>query len=261
QAPLMFCTVLRKHISSAVIESIEQDDLERIVYFKLRAIDEIGDTSYKYLILELMGRHSNLLLVNEEQTKIIDSLKHVSGSQNRYRTILPVFDYVSPPAQDKLNPLIIAGDDFIKKLDFNAGKLDRQLVDKFSGFSPFFTKEIVNQSTLGSTDSLKESFLTFMQRINNHTFTPTIFKVEREDFHVFSLSYVAGDKITFDSTNEMLDHFFSGKAERDRVKQQAQDLRRFLTNEIKKNERKLNIHYKTLEKAKKAHKYQHYGEL
>src|SRR5699024_10654265 len=183
QAPLMFCTVLRKHISSAVIESIEQDDLERIVYFKLRAIDEIGDTSYKYLILELMGRHSNLLLVNEEQTKIIDSLKHDSGSQNRYRTILPGFDYVSPPAQDKLNPLIIAGDDFIKKLEFNAGKLDRQLVDKFSGFSPFFTKEIVNQSTLGSTDSLKESFLTFMQRINNHTFTPTIFKGEREDFH------------------------------------------------------------------------------
>lgn len=259
--PLMFCTVLRKHLSNAVLEVIEQDGLERVITFKLRAIDEIGDISYKFLVLELMGRHSNLLLLNEDKSKIIDSLKHVSAGQNRYRTILPGFKYVAPPKQDKENPLTVSSEDMIKKLDFNAGKLDRQLVIHFSGLSPFFTKEIIHRSKLGSTTSLKAEFDSLMEQIRSNQFEPTIFISDREDFHVLNLSYLLGERKHFKTANEMLDRFFSGKAERDRVKQRAHDLRRFLTNELKKNERKLKIHEKTLKKAEKADKYQHYGEL
>lgn len=261
QEPPMFCMLLRKHLSGAIVESIEQTTLERVITFHVRSVDEIGDASSKSLVLELMGRHSNVLLLNENKEHIIDSLKHVPSLQNRYRTILPGQKYIEPPAQDKLDPLKISGDDFIRKLDFNAGKLDQQIVKILLGISPFIAREIVARAALGSVDVYKEKFIEMRDQINDCIYEPTIYYDNKEDFHVIPITSLTGKKESFSTTNEMLDQFYSGKAERDRVKQQSKDLYRFIKNELDKNIRKLKIHKKSIQKAKNADQYQRYGEL
>lgn len=260
--PPMFCMVLRKHLTSSTLEQIEQNELERMITFKLKARDEIGDLSYKYLMVELMGKHSNVILLDEDQNKVIDSLKHVPSFQNRHRTILPGSEYKLPPAQHKENPLSIDGDRFIKKIDFNSGKIDRQIVQAFTGISPLLSKEIVHRAYLGSEEAYKQAFLQVQNMIKQKQYTPTIYFDQKEIFHVVPITFIKTEnKQIFDTTNEMLDHFYSDKAERDRVKQQTKDLQRFLKNELKKNERKQLIHERTIKKSNKATTYQKYGEL
>lgn len=257
----MFCMVLRKHLSGAILEAIEQDGMERIVTFSIKTRNEIGDISYKKLIIELMGKHSNLMVVDNEKGHIIDSLKHITMAQNRHRTVLPGSIYVLPPQQDKLNPLEVDGETFIRKLDFNAGKLDSQIVRLFVGFSPFIAKELLNRASLGTNEKFLEEFLKLQEQITDNRYQPTIYRGEKEEFHVIEVNAPHGDKEYFPTTNQMLDSFYSGKAERDRVKQQAKDLYRFIQNERDKNERKLKKHARTLIKAESADKYQKLGEL
>ncbi|MBS3680109.1 NFACT family protein [Ornithinibacillus massiliensis] len=257
----MFCMVLRKHLSGAILEAIEQDGMERIVTFSIKTRNEIGDISYKKLVIELMGKHSNLMLVDNEKGHIIDSLKHITMAQNRYRTVLPGSVYVLPPQQDKLNPLEVDGETFIRKLDFNAGKLDSQIVRLFVGFSPFIAKELLNRASLGTNEKFMEEFLKLQEQIADNRYQPVIYRGSKEEFHVIEMNDFQGDKEYFSTTNQMLDTFYSGKAERDRVKQQAKDLYRFIQNERDKNERKLKKHARTLKKAESADKYQKLGEL
>lgn len=257
----MFCMVLRKHLSGAILETIEQNGMERIITFTIKTRNEIGDISYKKLIIELMGKHSNLMLVDNEKGHIIDSLKHVTIAQNRHRTVLPGSNYVSPPNQDKLNPLEVDGETVIRKLDFNAGKLDSQLVQLLVGFSPFIAKELVKRAKLGTNELYMEKFTELQEEIKHHQYTPAIYRDKKEDFHVLRISSFQGETEAFPTTNQMLDSFYSGKAERDRVKQQAKDLYRFIQNERDKNERKLKKHARTLKKAESAETYQKLGEL
>ncbi|MFD2044043.1 NFACT family protein [Ornithinibacillus salinisoli] len=259
--PPMFCMVLRKHLSGSTIESVEQKGMERIVTFTIKTRNEIGDITNKKLVIELMGKHSNVMLIDEEKGKIIDSLKHVSMAQNRYRTILPGAEYIVPPQQNKLNPLEIDEDTFIRKLDFNAGKLDRQIVSLLVGVSPFIAEELIKNAQLGSTEVYKQIFVDFQNQLKNKDYYPAIYIHQKEDFHVLPITTSIGDVNEFASTNEMLDHFYSGKAERDRVKQQAKDLYRFIKNEQDKNKRKLKKHQKTLQKAEDAEAFQRKGEL
>lgn len=262
ETPPMFCMHLRKYLLGGFIRAIEQDGLERIVTFTIQARDEIGDETIKYLILELMGRHSNILIVDENKDFIIDCIKHISPAQNRYRTLLPGQTYIAPPPQNKLNPLETDGDEFLKQLDFNGGRLEQQIVRNFTGISPFLAREIVARAHLGDMQQYKEQFTIFQSKIVNHEYEPAIYHDEnREDFHVFPITAQNFDKQGYPTTQEMLDHFFSGKAERDRVKQQANDLQRLIKNELKKSERKLIIHEKTIQQAKRADKYQRLGEL
>ncbi len=259
--PPMFCMVLRKHLGGSAVQSIEQDGMERIIRITFHTRNEIGDESEKQLIIELMGKHSNIILINKDNQIIIDSMKHISLSQNRYRTVLPGSEYISPPTQNKLNTLEISGEDLLRRLDFNAGKIDQQLVHNLVGFSPFIAKEIVHRANLGAAAVYQEKFEEVNQFIKLNKFEPAIYRGKKEDFHVIEISANKEEKITFQSVNEMLDTFYSGKAERDRVKQQAKDLSRFIKNEINKNERKLKKHQQTLKKAANAKHYQKYGEL
>ncbi len=259
--PSMFCMLLRKHLSGAVVESIDQYGMERIVTFSIQARNEIGDMTTKKLVIELMGKHSNVMLVDGEKGHILDSLKHVSVSQNRYRTIQPGHDYKLPPSQDKLNLLDIDKGTFIRKLDFNAGKMDAQIVQTLIGVSPLIAKEIVHQAKLGSSETYKTRFEAIQELIQNNSYTPTIYRYKKEDFHVIPISFLDAQEEMFSDTNQMLDSFYSGKAERDRVKQQAKDLYQFIKNEKDKNQRKLKKHEKTIKKAEGADYYQRLGEL
>ncbi|WP_010649411.1 Rqc2 family fibronectin-binding protein [Oceanobacillus massiliensis] len=260
EAP-MFCMVLRKHLSGAILEDITQYGMERIVTFSIKTRNEIGDVSHKLLVAELMGKHSNVMIVDKEKGHIIDSIKHISMAQNRYRTILPGQEYKLPPSQNKLNPLEIDGEQLIRKLDFNAGKIDQQMVGILEGFSPFITSEITSRANFGSDDVYADKFSEVQQQIIGNEYSPAIYRNVKEDFHVLPITSYTGEKAEFDSVNVMLDTFFSGKAERDRVKQQAKDLYRFIKIERNKNIRKLKKHKQTIKKAEKAGYYQQMGEL
>ncbi|GIO21910.1 NFACT family protein [Oceanobacillus sp. J11TS1] len=258
--PPMFCMVLRKHLSGSVIENIEQKGMERIVTFTIRTRNEIGDISYKKLIIELMGKHSNLILVDQEKGHIIDSLKHVSLAQNRHRMILPGQAYQLPPDQHKYSILEIDSHSLVKKLDFNAGKMDNQLLQLLEGFSPFVTKKMIASVNLGSFQDY-ENMLNLVQKlVQENKYKPAIYQEPKEEFHV--LPFIDEEAATvFEEVNTMLDAFYSGKAERDRVKQQAKDLYRFIKSEKDKNLRKLKKHQQTVEKSERADHYQKMGEL
>jgi predicted ribosome quality control (RQC) complex YloA/Tae2 family protein len=263
EEPPMFCMLLRKHLDGSVVEKIEQVDLDRMIVFHFQSKNEIGDVTYKKLIVEIMGRHSNIILVDKERNMILDSIKHIPPALSRHRTVLPGHEYVAPPEQHKTNPLTLGSeDDFLKRIDFNQGKIDKQIVEKFSGISPLFAKEILSLSGIGQRQVLAKTFLTMMRRISESDFEPQIVEVKgKEYFYVLPLSHLNGDARDFPSISSLLDHYYFGKADRDRVKQQAADLERFIKTEINKNNKKITKLEKQLVDAAKADRFQLYGEL
>lgn len=260
--PPMFCMLLRKHLEGGIIEEIKQLQLERIVEIKIKGRNELGDISYKKLMIEIMGRHSNIVLLDEKDDKILDSIKHLSPSVNSYRTILPGHIYKLPPEQDKLNPLEIDPETLIKKIDFNSGKIDEQIVKQFSGLSPQVAKEIIFRAKLANRETLTNSFFEVINPLKTCSFDPQITITDKKEyFSVIALTHLKGTTQHFSSVSEMLSRFYFGKAERDRVHQQANDLEKFLKNEYQKNKTKIKKLILTLKEAEEAFQYRKYGEL
>ncbi len=260
--PPMFCMVLRKHLEGAFIEKIEQQGFERTIHVSIKGKNDIGDTVQKTLIIELMGKHSNIILVDHKDM-ILDAIKRLSPAVNRHRTILPGRPYVLPPEQGKANPLEIDRDGLLRRLDFNAGKLDRQLLAAVEGFSPLLTKEIVFRAGLSHKETLLDAFFALQDQIKKQEFEPNIVQVpgQREAFHVIALTHLDGKVERYDSVSEMLASYYSLKAESDAVKQKAGDLGRVVSTEYKKNESKLIKLYATLKESEEAATYQLNGEL
>ncbi|MCA1023340.1 NFACT family protein [Halobacillus litoralis] len=259
--PPMLCMLLRKHLVGGFIESIEQVDMERIVKIQIRTRNEIGDETYKTLIIEVMGKHSNILLVDEQEGHILDSIKHLPPSQNRHRTIMPGQPYKLPPEQGKINPVELEPEQLVKKLDFNAGRLDKQILSIVMGFSPMITKEIAEKAGVNGPSGYKTAYEEVRNRILDHSYEPQVKRGDKEQFYVLPLQAFGEEAESFSTVSGMLDAFYSGKAERDRVKQQAGDLFRFLKNERDKNKRKIKKHEDTLKKSEAAGDYQKLGEL
>ncbi|PLR77577.1 hypothetical protein CU633_09215 [Bacillus sp. V3-13] len=260
--PPMFCMLLRKHLEGFILEDIEQAGLDRIIVFDVKGRNEIGDITYKRLIVEIMGRHSNIILIDKAKNMILDSIKHVSFAVNSYRAVLPGQEYVSPPEQNKYNPFEADEQEVLRRIDFNAGKLDRQLVEQFAGVSPLFAKEVVHQAGIANRSTLPKTFVEMIEKIKNGQYTPAItYGTEKESFYLFPLEHMYGKTKEFPTLSEMLDRFYFGKAERDRVKQQGNDLERFIIKEKEKNEKKIVKLEATLQEAKNADQYQLYGEL
>lgn len=260
--PPMFCMLLRKHLEGYFIDNLYQIGHDRIIVLEVRGRNEIGDTSYKKLMIEIMGRHSNIILVDQEKNTILDSIKHVSYAVNSHRAILPGYEYKAPPAQDKKDPLSAEKEDILKALDFNSGKLDKQIVQQFSGISPLLAKEIVFQAGLANRDTLPEAFLAKMKEIKEAHHNPSIIQTEDKEYFYFqNLLHLTGESKNFSTLSKMLDRFYFGKAERDRVKQQSNDLERFIVNERDKNEKKIKKLKRSLQEAENAEQYQLLGEL
>lgn len=261
--PPMFCMLLRKHLEGGFIDQVEQIGMDRMMVFHIRSRNEIGDTLTRKLMVEIMGRHSNIVLTDGEKDVIIDSLKHLSPAMNSYRTVLPGYDYILPPAQNKLSPLEAETEDILRHLNFQEGKLDRQIVDTFSGVSPLFAKEAVFRAGLANRATLPNVLTEMFSEIKSRRFQPQLVTTEdgKEYFYLLELTHIKGDNRPFHTLSELLDRYYFGKAERDRVKQQAHDLERFAANEKKKNENKIKKLKKTLEQSEHAQDYQLYGEL
>lgn len=263
QEPPMFCMLLRKYLEGSVIESISQPGFERIVNFDLRGRNEFGDLTQKRLIVELMGRHSNVILTDKASGRIIDSMKHLTTAVNRYRVVLPGETYVAPPDQGKLDPLQITPDDLIRRIEWNSGKIDRQIVGIVSGFSPLVGQEIVDRAGFATPDAIASAFAELQQALRANAYHPEIISLKngKEDFHVLEMTHLDGKRQLFDDVHAMLDHFYAVKAETDAVRQKAGDLGHFISTELKKYKTKLLKLKRTIQDAEKADHYRLSGEL
>ncbi len=250
--PPMFCMLLRKHIEGGVITEISQYGMDRLIVLKIKAKNEIGDDIERELHVEMMGRHSNVILIDAERTMILDSLKHLPPSVNSYRTILPGQPYIFPPAQEKKDPYAA-----IEEL---AQTAPTDIVSQFSGFSPLNARELAHRLT--QAENKTETTKAFLADFSNPT--PTGYYIEHEGKSFFSaseLTHFNENGLQFRTLGELLDRMYYAKAERDRVKQQAGDLERWLQNEISKLKLKLKKLKKEQDQAEKRDVLQLNGEL
>lgn len=271
EAP-MFCMLLRKHCEGGTIEAISQVGLERIIHIDIRQRDELGDVSLKRIIIELMGRHSNIILVDPASGVQIDGIHHVTPAISSFRVVMPGFTYTAPPEQHKLNPLEIGRDQFMSALQLHREQdtLNRNwLVQSFGGLSPLIAEEIYwraqdrPNSGWSEDESLWNVFHELMTDIRNHNYTPVTGENAKGKsvFSAVPLTLIRDNKRSYDSISACMEDYYGDKALRDTVKQRTSDLFRFLQNERSKNIKKLSKLEEDLAEAEDADQYRIWGEL
>lgn len=250
QAP-QFCMVLRKYIESSIIVDIHQIENDRVIEFTLTGRDELGDEQYYHLIVEIMGRHSNILLVNKTENKLYEAIKHIPPSLNSYRTLLPGAEYRPAPKQDSINPFSYEGN-----VNIEGSSLKERISSiqqTFQGFGRDSAKELLYKIDQQTGQTTPEVFTNFINSYKNHFIQPTLTEFNQQT-HFTALDYesIEGEKYNFPTLSELLDEYYENKADRDRVNQQSNDLSQLLINERKKNEnklKKLETEYKATDDA------------
>ena len=245
--PSTFIMVLRKYLQGALIESIEQIENDRIVEITVSNKNEIGDDIQATLIIEIMGKHSNILLVDKSNHKILEVIKHIGFSQNSYRTLLPGATYIAPPNTDALNPFTIKDEKLFEILQTQE-LTAKNLQGLFQGIGRDTASELEN---LLVNEKLSK-FRNFFKQETNPCLTD-------KSFSCVPFSNTIDDH--FSSLSQLLDVFYKDKAERDRVKQQASELIRRVENELQKNRQKLKKQEKELLATENAEEFRQKGEL
>ena len=245
--PSTFIMVLRKYLQGAVIESIEQIENDRIVEINVSNKNEIGDDIQATLIIEIMGKHSNILLVDKSSNKVLEVIKHIGFSQNSYRTLLPGATYIAPPSTEALNPFTIKDEKLFEILQTQE-LTAKNLQSLFQGLGRDTVIELENLLT----DDRLSKFRDFFKQETNPCLTDKSFSC------VPFSTKIEGH---FSSLSQLLDVFYKDKAERDRVKQQASELIRRVENELQKNRQKLKKQEKELQATENAEEFRQKGEL
>ncbi len=245
--PSTFIMVLRKYLQGAVIESIEQIENDRIVEITVSNKNEIGDDIQATLIIEIMGKHSNILLVDKSSNKVLEVIKHIGFSQNSYRTLLPGATYIAPPSTEALNPFTIKDEKLFEILQTQE-LTAKNLQGLFQGLGRDTAFELENLLT----DDRLSNFRNFFNQETNPCLTDKSFSC------VPFSTKIEGH---FSSLSQLLDVFYKDKAERDRVKQQASELIRRVENELQKNRQKLKKQEKELQATENAEEFRQKGEL
>ena len=244
--PNTFIMVMRKYLQGAVIEAIQQVENDRILEISVSNKNEIGDSVAVTLVIEIMGKHSNIILLDKASGKIIEAIKHVGFSQNSYRTILPGSTYVAPPQNGSLNPFTV-GDEKLFQILQTEDLEPKRLQQMFQGLGRDTATELSGRLT---ADKLK-TFRAFFA-------SPTQPSLTEKSFSALLFS----DSQTQMSTlSELLDTFYRDKAERDRVNQQASELIRRVENELEKNRKKLGKQEEELLATENAEEFRQKGEL
>lgn len=276
-SPPTFCMVLRKHLDGGRINRIEQDKMDRIITIDILTLNELAIPITNRLIIEIMGRHSNIILVNLETNKIIDSIKKVDLTISRERQILPGLDYISPPDMGKANPLNLNKEVFLEKI---TGE-DKDLAmanffhRNFLGLSPIIGKEIclrtnidfnmkikdINEETLSS---IYRSFKLLMEEIKEHKYNFNLIKNKDKykDFHVLDLDvYEDFEKETFKDLSNMLESYYEKNHKFDNLRQKSQSLKKLVENKIDTAHSKLKKQYNEFSESKDRDKYKVYADL
>lgn len=248
QTPNTFTMIMRKYLQGAVIESLEQIDNDRILEIAFSNKNEIGDNVKVTLVVEIMGKHSNIILIDKAESKIIESIKHIGFSQNSYRTILPGSTYIAPPKTDAKNPFTVSDEKLFEILQ-TEDLAPRHLQKLFQGLGRDTAE---NLSAQLNDDKIKQ-FRAFFARDVQPNMTDKSFAAVLFDN--------SNKEKTFDSLSELLDIFYQDKAERDRVNQQSSDLIHRVQTELDKNIKKLKKQEKELQATENAEEFRQKGEL
>ncbi len=263
--PPMFCMVLRKHLSGGRLIGIKQPGMERILELDFAVINEIGDLDKKTLIIEIMGRHSNIILTNPDGT-VLDAIKHVDSSISRVREILPGKQYFYPPSQGKTNPLEADYADIDQKLQSSEpGKSPVNiLANSYTGVSKATAEEILHRSEINNA-KLSQIFVDFFKDVHNNKFFPCLLVDHSgKPRDIFPMAYTIHDPRSlkaYPTFSEALDEFFQVRDKMERIQQRTAHLHRLININLERCQKKLDLHMKELEKAKYAEQYRLYGEL
>ena len=244
--PNTFIMVMRKYLQGAVIEAIQQVENDRILEISVSNKNEIGDSVAVTLVIEIMGKHSNIILLDKAGCKIIEAIKHVGFSQNSYRTILPGSTYVAPPQTGSLNPFTV-GDEKLFEILHTEDLEPKRLQQIFQGLGRDTATELSDRL---AADKLK-TFRAFFS-------SPTQPSLTEKSFSALLFS---DSKTPMSTLSELLDTFYKDKAERDRVNQQASELIRRVENELEKNRKKLGKQEEELLATENAEEFRQKGEL
>ena len=260
--PPNFVMMLRKHLDGAILESIEQIENDRVIHFHFTKRDELGDLQNIILIVELMGRHSTIILVNKESGKILDAIKHIGSSQNTYRSLLPGVDYIAPPEQNQLNPFSQEKEKVFHRLS-QMDLIPKGIQQQFQGIGFDTAQELVARLTERPNEKMLvwQEFFTAIDTQRS----PSLYEVaEKEYFTPINYRFFDSNtqqKKMYPTLSALLDAFYQEKAEKDRAKQQGGELIRKIENELKRNKNKLKKREQTLKDSENAEDYRRDGEL
>lgn len=274
--PPVFCMLLRKHLLGGRIIKVEFYDYERIISLHVEAINEMGDTTYKKLLIEIMGKHSNIILLNDNDV-IIDSIKHIDSDISRVREVMPARPYILPPGQDKENPETLNIDELFKNAENQRGlRISKYLLSTVKGFSPLLCDEVCYRAQVdGRTlienltdmdlDKIKNSLKAIISKISASDFSPCIAwsdqaKTKPLDFH--SLEMTQYPILEYHSSiSSILDLFYTSKDNAERLHQKKSAINKILNNYLDRLNKKISIHQDTLREVADRDKFKLYGEL
>ena len=274
--PPLFCMVMRNHLQSGKIIKIEQPDFDRILNIYVESLNELGDYSVKKLVLEIMGRHSNIILTDENNT-ILDCIKHIGHDTSSVREVLPGREYTLPPSQGKINTLELDNNNFNEVLENNPSfEIQSVIYKNYTGISPIAASEIcyranVNGSTPveALTDIQKEivfnKFAELVEDIKANRFYPESITNEKGktiDFSPIEMTQFNGLEIKkYTSISELIESFYANRDFAYRIGQKTQDLRKLITQNIERCIRKKDIQMQTLRSIKNRDELRLKGEL
>ncbi|HEN8852653.1 TPA: NFACT family protein [Streptococcus agalactiae] len=246
QNPNTFTMIMRKYLQGAVIETIQQIENDRILEIVVSNKNEIGDHIKATLVVEIMGKHSNIILIDKNEHKIIESIKHVGFSQNSYRTILPGSTYIAPPKTKAINPFDISDQTLFELLQTN-DLSPKNLQQLFQGLG--------RDTALELSNCLKDNKLNDFRQFFSREYHPSL--TEKS----FSAVQFSSSHETFQSLGQLLDYYYQEKAEKDRIAQQASDLIHRVQSELEKNIKKLAKQQDELLATENAEEFRKKGEL
>lgn len=272
-----FCMLLRKHLNSAKIISITQPSLERIIDIEIEHLNDLGDACIKHLMIELMGKHSNIIFIDDNQM-IIDSIKHISGMVSSIREVLPGRTYFIPQTQDKYDPYSLTYNQFSAILA-KPMSLQKAIYTSLTGFSPLMANEVcyrasfdAEQATSALSEAEKLHLYKNLERLiedlRNNIYVPTIIyrgeePLEFASCHLSLYQTNKGDlsSVTYDSISTVLETYYGTKNQITRIRQKSVDLRKIVSNALERSRKKLDLQQKQLKDTEKREKYKIYGEL
>lgn len=271
-----FCMLLRRHLQNGRITAVTQPGLERIIHIDVEHLDEMGDLCHKTLIVEIMGKHSNIIFCNEEGM-ILDSIKHVSGLVSSLREVLPGKPYFVAQTQDKLDPLSCEQEQFITALTSRPAVLYKAIYQSYTGISPILAQEVCHRSGLDgdaptaafSPQELEKTYHVFremMDRVQNGDFAPVIAYTGKQpaEYAALPLTLYSQGQDTlqpYASVSALLEHYYAEKNTLTRIRQKSADLRRIVQTALERNVKKYDLQLQQIKDTEKRDKYRVYGEL
>lgn len=273
QAP-NFCMLLRKHINNGRIIDIDQPGFERILIFTIEHLNDLGDLCRKQLIVEIMGKHSNIIFANEDGM-IIDSIKHISAQISSVREVLPGRSYEFPPSHGKVAPGEVDLPYFLNTICQKPLTICKAIYTSVTGISPLIANELCFRAGLDGNDataSLTEEqaarlygeFVKLAEQIRQGNYEPNIVLhkgVPMEFSSILLTSFPDCKLETFDSISEVLQNYYSMKDKVTRIKQKSADLRKIVATALERSSKKYDLQMKQLKDTEKREKYRIYGEL